>query len=80
MASQGDLGINSIISDFDELTYYNSTQIVLWGLSKLNLIDVDSNLQSSLLLYGRMSRNNYLASVGSNECYNFKVRVSIDPK
>ena len=34
MASQGDLGINSIISDFDELTYYNSTQIVLWGLSK----------------------------------------------
>jgi len=33
MASQGDLGINSIISDFDELTYYNSTQIVLWGLT-----------------------------------------------
>jgi len=33
MASQGDLGINSIISEFDELTYYNSTQIVLWGLT-----------------------------------------------
>ena len=71
MASQGDLGINSIISEFDELTYYNSTQIVLWGLSKFfklyNRGFIYVYIFNSLFLYVRMSRNYYLATVGIDE-------------